>query len=345
MAIQIEELNGTNCKTYLLSAEGQAGLVDPVRERFELYRRILRERGLELRWILETHTHADHLMCTREQREQLDAPYMMHESSPLPGIDRHVREGDTLALGKSTVQIWHTPGHTPDSLCLVTDAAILTGDTLFIGGSGRTDFPGGDPGAQYDAIVDRIFSLPDDTAVWPGHDYNGNTRSTVGRQKAENARVAGRTRDEYRHIMDNLGLPLPDRIQEALQVNQSGFEADEVAFPRVTAVAKVRPVDADALAAELASDTRPLLVDVREPEEFVGELGHIEGSLCVPLDALARRLPKLAGYIDRDVVLVCRAGARSSTAAAILESAGFKRIRNLEGGMLAWTHAGKAVQR
>lgn len=345
MSIEIEELNATNCKTYLLTRGDRAALVDPVRERFERYRRVIEERELTLEWVVETHTHADHLMCSRKQRQALGVPYIMHESSPLPGVDRHVRDGDTLELGGESLTVWHTPGHTPDSICLVTKDAILTGDTLFIGGSGRTDFPGGDAGAQYDAIVERIFQLDDDTVVWPGHDYHGHTRSTVGEQKRDNPRIVGRTREEYRDVMANLGLPLPDRIQEALQVNQSGFEPDEVEFPRVAEIARVASVEASALAEELKGADRPLLIDVREPEEFVGELGHVEGALLVPLDALSHRLPKLAGYVDREVVLVCRAGARSATAAAMLESAGFRRVRNLRGGMLAWAHAGQGVQR
>ena len=140
--------------------------------------------------------------------------------------------------------------------------------------------------------------------------------------------------------MASLGLPFPDKIQQSLQVNQSGFEADEVAFPLVT-----EAVDPAALAKWLAAPAPPLVLDVREPEEFTGDLGHVAGALLVPLDALERRLPKLAGYVDRDVVVVCRAGARSATAGAILQCAGFRRVANLAGGMLAWSEAKLPVQR
>jgi rhodanese-related sulfurtransferase len=223
--------------------------------------------------------------------------------------------------------------------------AVLTGDTLLIGGSGRTDFPGGDAGAQYDAVTGRLFALPDETVVLPAHDYRGQERSTIGREKRENPRFSGKTRDEYVALMAALGLPFPDKIQQALQINQSGFESGEVSFPLVAEVAGAPAVAASTLAAELASSSPPLVIDVREPEEFVGELGHIAGALLVPLDLLELRLPKLAGYVDRRTVLVCRAGARSATACAMLARAGFRRVENLDGGMLSWSRAGLPVQR
>jgi glyoxylase-like metal-dependent hydrolase (beta-lactamase superfamily II)/rhodanese-related sulfurtransferase len=343
--MRIREINGTNCKTYLLDADGKAALVDPVRERFETYRALLADGRLELVGVLETHMHADHLMLTREMKEAFGAPFVMHRASPSPLVDRHVVDGDIVALGGDAVHVLHTPGHTPDSVCYRVPGAVLTGDTLLIGGSGRTDFPGGDAGAQYDAVTTRLFALPDDTVVWPAHDYTGKTSSTIGEEKRQNPRFAGKPRAAYVDLMGKLGLPFPDRIQQSLQVNQSGFEPNEVSFPLVTDVAKLEAVDARALAAWLASESRPVVLDVREPEEFTGELGHIEGAVLVPLDALERRLPKLHGYVERDLVMVCRAGARSATAGVILKRAGFRRVVNLDGGILAWIAAGLPVQR
>ena len=343
--MHIEELNDTNCKTYLLTVGKDAALVDPVRERFETYRAVLADRGLALRLVLETHTHADHLMLSRDAIAALGVPAAMHESSPSPLISRHLREGDVLELGDERIEVLHTPGHTPDSLCYRVPGAVLTGDTLLIGGSGRTDFPGGDAGAQYDAVTGRLFVLPEETVVWPGHDYKGNKSSTVGREMRDNPRFAGKSRAEYVAIMAALGLPFPDRIQQALQVNQSGFEPSEVVFPKVAEVAAMEELSPEEVAARLASPSPPVLLDVREPEEFTGELGHVRGSLLVPLDALEHRLPKLAGYVDRPVVVVCRAGSRSATAGAMLARAGFRRVLNLRGGMLAWNAAGLPVQR
>jgi sulfur dioxygenase len=341
----IEEINGANCKTYLVVVGDEAALVDPVRDRFDTYRLVLRERELRLRLVLETHTHADHLMLNRDAKDVLGVSFVMHERSPIPLVDRHVRDGDALELGEVRIDVMHTPGHTPDSVCYRIGSSLLSGDTLMIRGSGRTDFPGGDAGAQYDAVTRRLFSLPDDTVVLPGHDYNGNKSSTIGDERAHNPRFLGRSRDEYVTLMAELGLPFPAKTQQALQVNQSSFEAHEVGFPLVADVAALPELRAPEVAARLRSGAPPVLLDVREPEEFVGALGHIEGSLLVPLDALERRLPKLAGYADRDVVVVCRAGARSASAGAILRRAGFNRVFNLEGGMLEWIAADLPVAR
>jgi glyoxylase-like metal-dependent hydrolase (beta-lactamase superfamily II)/rhodanese-related sulfurtransferase len=345
MAIRVEELNRTNCKTYLISGGSDAALVDPVRERLDDYRTLLSARGLRLAMVLETHTHADHLMLSRAAKEVLRAPIVMHAESPSPLVDHHVGDGDVVVLGGERIEVIHTPGHTPDSVTYRIEGAILSGDTLMVGTTGRCDFPGGDAGVQYDAVTGKLFKLPDDTVVWPAHDYKGHTSTTIGEEKRANPRFAGKTRAEYVTLMASLGLPFPEKIQQSLQVNQSGFEADEVVFPKVAEVAGVDEVPSRGLAARLATSSRPLVLDVREPEEFVGELGHIEGAILVPLDALERRLPKLAGYLDREVVAVCRAGARSATAGAILRRAGFRRVENLAGGMLAWIAAGLPVQR
>jgi sulfur dioxygenase len=345
MAFQVEELNGTNCKTYLLCAGSSAVLIDPVRERVEDYRKALGDRGVRLRMILETHMHADHLMLNREIMRTLDAPVIMHQKSPSPLVDRHVVDGDVLEVGGDSIRVFHTPGHTPDSVCYVIDGAVFTGDTLLIGGSGRTDFPGGDAGSQYDAVTMKLFTLPGGTIVYPGHDYKGRSTTTIGQEKQSNPRLAGKSREEYIAIMAGLELPMPERVQEALQVNQSGFESEEVVFPAVSDVAAAELVSATELAVMMAYADSPIVVDVREPEEFVGELGHIEGALLVPLDSLERRLPKLLGYADRPVVCVCRAGARSGTAAAILGRAGFRQVYNLSDGMLGWVGAGLKVQR
>jgi sulfur dioxygenase len=345
MTIEVTELNGTNCKTYLLVSGRHAALVDPVRERYDTYRQVLASRELTLDMVLETHMHADHLMLNRAAKQGLGVPIIMHRASPSPLVDRHVDDEDVIALGDDRITVLHTPGHTPDSVCYRLASAVLTGDTLMIGGSGRCDFPGGDAGAQFDAVTRRLFALPDQTVVWPGHDYKGNTQSTIGQEKRHNPRFLGKTRDAYIDLMGKLGLPFPEKVQQSLQVNQSGFETSDVAFPEVSDLAALDHLAASEVKAKLDGASPPLLLDVREPEEFVGELGHIEGALLVPLDALERRLPKLAGYVDRDVIVVCRAGARSASAGAILCRAGFRRVINLQGGMLAWTEAGLPVQR
>jgi len=181
--------------------------------------------------------------------------------------------------------------------------------------------------------------------VWPAHDYKGRQVSTIDEEKRTNPRFLGRTREQYIEVMANLHLPYPTEIQESLQVNQSGFEASEVVFPHIEDIAAVPQVEPREAARRLESASPPVVIDVREPEEFVGELGHIAGALLIPLDALQHRLPKLAGYVGHEILVVCRAGARSASAGAMLRTAGFRHIENLHGGMVAWVHAGLPVQR
>src|SRR5208282_121144 len=220
---------------------------------------------------------------------------------------------------------------------------VFTGDTLLIGGTGRADFAGGDAGTQYDAIIGPLFSLPDATLVFPAHDYRGNQYSTIGKEKTTNPRVAGRSRDEYIRIMNGLRLSLPDKIQESLQANQSAIDDDSLKFPDFSQLGAVRQTTAPELQARVTGGNPPLILDVREEDEYRGELGHIYGSRLIPLKTLPQRACELEDLKNREIVVVCRAGVRSSTGAAILTALGFDQVSNLRGGMLEWNEAGLPV--
>jgi sulfur dioxygenase len=341
------ELNRGKCKTYLVcdGNGGAAVLIDPLKEKVDRYLAVLAYLSCRLEMVIDTHTHADHRTGTWDLHELTGAPVVMHRRAPAPHVDVHVEDGETLAVGGITLRVLHTPGHTPDGICLVTDGRAFTGDTLLIRGTGRSDFAGGDPGAQYDSILKKLFTLPDATVVLPAHDYRGHTQSTIGEEKRSNPRLAGRSREDYVTLMSNLGLPLPDKIQEALQANQSAIEDESIQFPSLSLLSEIRQRDPRDVAARLAATPPLVVVDVREPEEFDGELGHIPGSLLIPLKELAGRAAELSPYKERDVVVVCRAGVRSTTAAAILTGLGFEHVSNLKGGMLDWTEAGLGVER
>jgi glyoxylase-like metal-dependent hydrolase (beta-lactamase superfamily II)/rhodanese-related sulfurtransferase len=332
------ELNRSKCKTYLIACERthKAVLIDPIKEKVDRYLASLAYFGCQLEGIIDTHTHADHRTASWELHDITGAPVIMHRRAPAPHVDIHVEDGATIPVGTVRLRIFHTPGHTPDSLSIYTADRVLTGDTLMIHGTGRTDFAGGDAGEQYDGIVHKLFSLPDETLVFPGHDYRGNTQSTIGKEKRTNPRVAGRTRQAYVELMNNLGLPLPQGIQESLQPNQSAIEDDSVAFPTLAELNSVHQLSAQDVQLHRQSNVAPLLLDVREPEEFTGELGHIPGSSLIPLKELPARSKEIEAYKTRDVIVICRAGVRSTTAAAILTGLGFEHVSNLKGGMLDW---------
>ncbi len=341
------ELNRSSCKSYLLACEGthRALLIDPVRERVERYLAVLAYYGCQLELVIDTHTHADHHTAAWDLRDLTGARIAMHRRAPAPHIDLHVDDGHLLAVGGLELRVLYTPGHTPDAISLYTGDRVFTGDTLLIHGTGRADFAGGDPGAQYDSITQKLFALPDATLVFPSHDYRGHTQSTVGEEKRTNPRVAGHSREAYIELMNNLGLPLPEKIQEALQSNLSAIEDGSVQFPPLSSLSTVRQLAPLEVRARMVQGPAPLLLDVREPDEYSGELGHIPGSVLVPLKQLSARASELAPFKQQDVIVICRAGVRSTTAAAMLTGLGFEHVANLKGGMIDWNDAQLAVER
>jgi len=342
-----KELNRGKCKTYLISCEisKTAALIDPLKEHTDRYTAILAYFGLKLDLIIDTHTHADHRSGTFELKELLGGRVVMHRRAPAPRVDVHVDQGDCLDLGDLKLQVLYTPGHTPDSISLSAGDRVFTGDTLMIGGTGRADFAGGDAGAEYDSIVKKLFALPDKTIVFPAHDYRGHICSTIGAEKSSNPRLVGRSRADYIHIMNNLGLPLPDKIQEVLEPNQSALDDDAIKFPALSQLNQVQQLEPSEVARRLNSPLPPILVDVREGDEFIGELGHIAGSRLIPLRELSQRASDLDQFKSTEVVTICRAGVRSTTAAAILTALGFEHVFNMKGGMLDWNDAGLPVEK
>lgn len=341
------EVNRGKCKTYLVGSEQDhvAVLIDPVREKIDRYLALLAYQGLRLEAVIDTHTHADHRTASVDLKELTGAKVVMHSKAPAPHVNLHVDDGDEIPLGHLRLKVLYTPGHTPDGISLHIGDRVLTGDTLLIRGTGRCDFAGGDAGEQFDAITQKLFALPDETLVFPGHDYRGNSQSTIGEEKRLNPRIAGRTREQYVEVMNNLGLPLPDKIQEVLQPNQSALDDDRLRFPTLAELNQVRQLSA--AQAQLLSENspRPIVLDVRESEEYTGDLGHIPGSVLIPLKELASRAGELEPYKDRHIIVVCRAGVRSTTAAAILTGLGFEQVSNLKGGMLDWNKNNFAVER
>ncbi len=344
-----KELNRGKCKTYLVACQQarQAVLIDPLRDHLDRYLAVLAYHRLKLVAAIDTHTHADHRTACFDLRELTGVAVVMHRDAPAPRVDRHVIDGDTLALGSLSLSFIATPGHTPDSLCVLAGGALFTGDTLLIRGTGRADFAGGDAGAQYDSIVGRLFALPDETVVLPAHDYRGNSESTIGEEKRLDPRLAGRSRAEYVGLMERLGLPLPEQIQEVLQANESALDDDVLKYPSLAQLNQVRQLAPERVAALRSAPGAAVVIDVREADEFDGELGHVPGSRHIPLLELAARAVELRPYIATPVIVVCRSGVRSTTAAAILTSLGFEPVSNMRGhaGLERPAAAGGAAHR
>lgn len=228
--MKIEQLfdSATGTYSYLLWDEvtKQAALIDSVMEQFERDTKLIKQLGLELKYTLESHVHADHITASGLLREKFGSAVMVHESSGLKCADKFLSDNDTLCLGNKTIRVIYTPGHTDTCVSFVIDGAVFTGDALLIDGCGRTDFQSGDAKALYHSITQRLFTLDDETLVYPGHDYLGLTSSTIAREKTFNSRLGkNRSEKDFIAIMDGLDLEPPKRIDIAVPGNmQCGLE-------------------------------------------------------------------------------------------------------------------------
>ena len=330
--------------TYLLADAGtrQAVLIDPVYEQARRDTALLQELELSLVYTLETHVHADHVTGAWLLKKRNGSAIAISHASGTQGADRYLRQGDEITFGSRFLEVRETPGHTNGCTTFVLDdrSKAFTGDCLLIRGSGRTDFQEGDPVLMYRSVHDKIFSLPEDCLLYPGHDYRGLTATSVAEEKRFNPRLGGNlSESDFAGYMRNLGLPHPKKIDVAVPANLNcgrpehgqAFEDDPDWAPLTYTFAGIWEIEPRWLEDRLA-DVQ--VIDVREPDEFEGPLGHIPSARLIPLDELAERTEEVSG--DRPIVTVCRAGGRSAHATIILRRAGFDRIANLTGGMIRW---------
>ncbi len=340
--------------TYLLADEAskEAVLIDPVIEQIDRDVALVRELGLELRWVLDTHVHADHVTGAGALRERLGARTVVSERGGAPCADVLVKGGDTIPFGRYALEVRETPGHTDGCVTYVTrdHGMAFTGDALLVRGSGRTDFQQGDARRLYRSVHEQIFSLPDACLLYPAHDYKGRTVTSVGEEKAHNPRLGGgRTADEFAAIMEELQLPRPKKIDVAVPANLACGAPVDATLRADAATDRWAPIEISASGvpevspAWVRSAPAARRVDVREPDELLAELGRVEGVELVPLATLERA----AADWDREqpLVLLCRSGGRSGRAALTLLGMGFTKVASMAGGMLRWNAEGLPVVR
>jgi glyoxylase-like metal-dependent hydrolase (beta-lactamase superfamily II)/rhodanese-related sulfurtransferase len=332
--------------TYLLAdeASGEAVLIDPVIDQVERDIKLLRELGLKLVYSIDTHAHADHITGAGMLRKRLGSQIVMNEAAGAEGVDVPVKDGDVLKFGALTLEVRATPGHTDGCATFVTGDKkwAFTGDAIFIRGTGRTDFQQGSAETLYESIHEKIFSLPDDTIIWPGHDYRGMTFTTVGEEKKHNPRVGGgKSKDEFVAIMEQLNLPTPKKLDIAVPANlhvgvvpPSSMSGDPLPERGWAAIERskdgIPEVTVDWVNANKGAVR---LVDVREKDEAETD-GIIDGVDVVPMGTVGEA--SKAWDKEIPVITVCRSGRRSGRVALELEKLGFKRIASMRGGMLAW---------
>src|SRR3954447_16802632 len=331
--------------TYLLASRpgGEALIIDPVLEKVDRYVQLIRELEVRLAKAVDTHLHADHVTGLGALRDRTQCITVMGEQTRADVVSMRVSDGDTIHIEGLSLQALYTPGHTDDSYSFVMPGVAFTGDTLLIRGTGRTDFQNGDPRAQYESLFGKLLRLPDETFVYPAHDYKGDTVSTIGEEKAFNPRLQVRSVDEYVDLMSNLHLPNPKMMDVAVPANMHiGMVQEEIARRGWAVPAS------DALA--LLDRRDVVLVALREPREREKH-GLIPGSLHAPYLDLQDNvraggmLHELAAATGRRLVFYCAFGERSAMAVQAAQDAGLSSACHIQGGLSAWAKANGPVVR
>ena len=327
--------------TYLLASRpgGEALIIDPVLDRCDRYIQLLEELDLKLVKAIDTHCHADHITGLGALRDATRCITVMGQSTNVDMVSMRVDDGDTIDIENISLKVLFTPGHTDDSYCFLADRGIFTGDTLLIRGTGRTDFQNGSSFDAYQSLFEKVLKLPEDTMVYPGHDYKGDTVSTIGEEKAYNPRLQVSSADEYAELMASLSLADPKMMDVAVPANLS-IGKSLVAEPDILE----GTIDVKEALSHL-HDNSVLFVDLRETLERQ-RMGFIPGSLHTPYLNLEQAigdgglLNGILKELGKSVVLYCAYGERSALALKMVKEKGFLDARHLGGGMDKWTGAG-----
>ena len=329
--------------SYLIASRkgAEALIIDPVLEKVDRYIQLMDELDLRLVKAVDTHLHADHVTGLGALRDRTRCITVMGENTKADVVSMRLADGDKLDIEGVSLDVIYTPGHTDDSYSFALQDRVFTGDTLLIRGTGRTDFQNGDARAQYDSIFNRLLKLPNDTLVYPAHDYKGDTVSTIGEERRYNPRLQVKSVDEYVELMNNLKLPNPKMMDVAVPANMHiGLAQDAVAQ-------KGWAVLADE-AMDLVGRPDVALVDLREKSERERH-GAIPGALHEPYPKLRDNL-STGGLLralgaNRRVVFYCAYGERSAMAVQAAHEAGITSACHIQGGIAAWKAAGGPIEK
>lgn len=319
------------CRAYLLAdpVSKQALALDVHLDLVEDVAAQIAAHGWTLPYVVDSHTHADHPSGSSDLAKRLQSTRIAHEKSNHVGVSRHPADGDVLHLGDVPITVLHAPGHTPDHIVLRTDMAVFSGDTLLIGAVARTDFLGGDAGQLFDSLHRVFDELPDETVVFPGHDYAGRMQTTLGDERRDNPWFGMTDRDTFVRELTANKPPRPANMDDLLRLNREGVDIPK-SISAAEAVALVR------------NGAATSVVDVRTGAEFAGE--YVEGSRLIPMDQLQQRLDDVRATPAPRLIL-CRSGARAEMARQTLEKHSVRGLTVVEGGIEAFRSAGGATQK
>jgi sulfur dioxygenase len=365
--------------TYLIAdpVNKDAVLIDPVITHTDEYLVLLSKLGLKLKYTLETHVHADHITASGLLRQKLGTQTGVSALCGAETADFQIKDGDVFAFSNGEqLNVIATPGHTAGSISFLWRDRVFTGDALLIGGCGRTDFQGGNAGTQYDSITQHLFTLPDETLVYPGHDYQQRWVSNIMQERTTNPRLAGKSREQFIEIMNNLNLPKPKRIDEAVPANRycgleenerqdavalrdavkeqtkteempgatcggdmpkaSGITAQDMVAAAKQQITEITPTKAK----DLIAQSNITVIDTREESEYMA--GHLDNAVPLPRGVLEFKIGNFPELADktRPVLIYCRTGGRASLAALSMKALGYSNVLSIAGGYEAWQKGG-----
>lgn len=357
--LQLRSTDGTGTLTHIISDDlsRHAAIIDPNREDMELIIKTIKDQRMILDYVIDTHTHVDHISAAGEIKKEFNSKTVMHENTKNKWkivnegdkfgigdilrtnakneIDLFVHDDDTLSLGNSKIKILFTPGHTDNHISVLADGNIFTGDLLLIGQAGRSDLPGGNAEQQYESLTTKILTLPDSTKIYPGHDYEDNEFALLGNEKRSNPFLRHKTKDDFVAFVNEFFPPVADSAVGGKMILQCGTKRI------ATTIDEFIDISPDELETMSNKNSSLFILDVREQNELM-MIGHIPNIVNIPSWQVSKRMSELPEK-SREIVVVCQTGGRSVEISHLLVKNGFQKVYNLESGTMGWMMGGKKI--
>ncbi len=316
----IKQFIAGSCYSYILSSKNEALIIDPHISLLDEYKKYLTKNKLTLKLIVDTHTHADHFSLAAVLKKQFNAPVLMHEKAISDVADRRIKDNDRIDIDGSSLKVIYSPGHTDDAVSLYGQGGLFSGDVLLIDSVGRTDFQNGSPESMFDTLQ-KLKTLPDETILFPGHDYREHRSSTIAKEKQSNPFLKEKDKDTFAKNMRAKIIPKPFNIDNIIRVNQKG---------QAVSLEMISPSDALSL---LKRDLQAKILDVRSAFEF--SQVHVEPSVNIPIDMISAKINEL-GQSKQSYLVLCHTGNRAAMAADMLMQSGIHAVKVIRGGIAHW---------